>query len=219
MAIDVIVPWRAGCAYRERAWTWVRQRYQAAGFRVVTAPAARGPWIKATAVNSAVRCSTAELIVVADADCWCEGLTEAVEAVADGAPWAVPHLKVHRLTRAATTALLAGADPEGLETAERPYLAYRGGGIVVARRETLADVPMDPRFIGWGSEDSSWGCALRVLAGRPWMGKAPLWHLYHPPQERLTRVVGSAANEALRDRYLAAARVPKLMRPLIEEIA
>lgn len=215
MAIEVVIPWLAGSPQRKAALEWVCRRYE---WPVTLGPGGR-PWVKADAVMPAVERSAADIVVVADADCWCDGTAAAVEAVEAGARWAVPHGKVHRLTEVATAAVLGGLDPEGLPTEQRPYLAYIGGGIVVARREVLLDVPLDPRFIGWGSEDSAWGCALTALAGRPWRGFEPLYHLWHPPQDRLTRVIGSEESEALRARYLAAARMPKKMRPLIEEIA
>lgn len=218
----VVVPWRAGCPHRERAWAWVRGQHEAThSWEVVVAESRPGPWVKAAAVNEAVARSAAEVIVVADADVWCEGLPAAVEAVLAGEPWAIPHRGVFRLSEHSTDRVLAGEAREwealGLEQAA--YLGWEGGGFVVARRETLLEVPMDERFVGWGHEDESWALALYTLAGRPWRGRVPLVHLWHPPQERRDRRRGSDDNWALFRRYTAVRNDPDAMRALLEEVA
>lgn len=213
MDAEVIVPFAGDCPHRRRAFDWVTARYP---WPVTVAPGGE-PWIKADAVMPAVEASDAEIVVVADADCWVENVADSVQAVADGAPWSIPHRGVHRLTERSTALLLAGADLSDLDTEERPYLGWEGGGIVVARRETLLDVPMDRRFVGWGCEDESWSLALRCLAGAPRRLKARLIHLWHPPAAREDRRQGNPANWALLRRYTAARLDPVAMRALIEE--
>lgn len=231
-----------------------------------------GPWIKAHAVADALRKTNAEILIVADADVWATGLPEALQAVCDGASWAIPHRGVLRLSEGATarylagggerpspgaprppygacaTSMVAGAeyqnetgrprgdgpvsgprgggDPlqgyhghafRGDELIEPPYLGTEGGGIVVLRRELYEACPLDPRFVGWGSEDDSWGMALRTLHGPPLRIRQPLVHLYHPPQPRATRSWGSVEGRTLRKRYARASGNPSAMRSLIEE--
>jgi hypothetical protein len=148
---------------------------------------------------------------------WTDGLAAAVGAVEAGVGWAVPHRYVHRLSEGATAALLNGQAWDGIPLAEREYVGVDGGGFVVARRETLLDAPLDPRFVGWGQEDTSWAAALDCLAGGHWRGDADLIHLYHPPQERMTRTRGSRASWALYRRYHATRVRPDAMRALIDE--
>lgn len=223
--VEVLIPWAAPVPdeHRAAALAYVRQRHVEHG-RTVTlaATSSSRPWVKANAVNPAVRRSSAELLVVADADVWVSAaaLDAAVDAVEQGAPWAMPHERVYRLTLEATRRVIAGdleleldVDPELLD--ERPYRGVAGGGIVVARRETLLEVPFDSRFEGWGSEDQALGIALHALAGRAHCVGAPLWHLWHPPQYRVSRKIGSLESDALRRRYLAARRDPSRMRAII----
>lgn len=177
-----------------------------------------GPWIKAATVMPALAASSAEIVIVADADIWCDGLADAVAAVTGGYPWALPHRMVRRLNEQATAEVLAGRDPASigdLAMVQRPYVGIAGGGLVVARRRLLLEAPLDARFVGWGREDESWGLALETLAGGPWRGSAPLFHLWHPPQERPTRSRGSPANEALRMKYVKAHGNPDEMRRLL----
>jgi hypothetical protein len=216
--VTVVVPWRPGCPARERAWAWVSTQYalRHPDWRVVEAIAPGGPWCKATAATPAIEAADG-IIIVADADAWCDELAEAVHAVESGLTrWAIPHFLVRRLTADATYSLIAG-NGTTTETCERPYRGLMGGGFTIARRDTLIDAPLDPRFVGWGQEDASWAIALSALHGRPWRGDADLIHLWHPPQPRMTRKHGSREGQLLHRRYLAARRDPAAMRALIEE--
>ncbi len=160
----------------------------------------------------------ADIIVVADADVACDGIQTAVEAVEAGAAWAVPHSRVHRLTEAATEAVLAGGQLEG-DTVDRPYFGHPGGGLVVLPRTHYEACPIDPRFAGWGHEDDAWAIALTTMHGEPWRGTAPLWHLWHPPQERPSRREGSPESKALFRRYRHASRDVLRITALLEEVS
>lgn len=172
------------------------------------------------AVMPAVHRSDAEIVVVADADCFTAGVESAVRAVTCGAAsWAVPHASdIRRLSADGTAAVLAGKPWESQPLEGRPYQGVIGGGIVVGLREVLIDCPMDPRFVGFGTEDVSWGYALRTLHGEPWRSEHPLVHLWHPSQERLSRRYGSIESKRLGRRYYDARRDPDAMRSLLREI-
>lgn len=185
-------------------------------YRLAHAPP--GPWCKGATANRAVEESDADIVVLHDADVWCDGLPDAIQAVMDGASWAVPHRGVFRLDEDATARVLDGEEPhEDMGLTQRPYLGTLGGGIVVASREVMLSISLDERFVGWGQEDSSWGIALGCLLGPPWRGHQPLYHLWHPPQERDSRRRGSRPGWALFRRYHAARNDPAAMRALIEE--
>ncbi len=217
MSTAVLIPWRdTGCEHRTRALAFVLSRYAGYGWPVVIGRY-DGPWCKALAVADALAQTQAEILILGDADCWTAGLPAAVQAVQDGATWAIPHRGVHRLNEDATGRYMTGAPLEGLPLGERAYLGVEGGGLVVIRRDAYEAAPLDPRFVGWGSEDESAGFAWRCLHGPPWRGKAPLIHLFHPPQERATRAFGSMDSRDLRKRYVRARNDPAAMRRLIEE--
>lgn len=217
--VAVVVPWRPGCPHRERAWAWVAARYRAEhpAWQIAEAAAAPGNWVKASAVMPQACRVDARVVVVADADVWSDGVADAVAAVRGGARWAIPHRRVHRLTMASTRDVFAGRDATR-ETTEVPYVGIPGGGIVVLDAAALRTVPMDPRFVGWGGEDQAWGYALQTILGRPRRGLAPLIHLWHPPQPRETRRIGTAANERLRRRYAQARNRRHQMTNLLSEV-
>jgi hypothetical protein len=220
----VLIPWRAGCPHRLAALAWVIDRYHALGWGVLTGTPPDGPWCKGLAVASALSCTNDERLVVADADVWTDGIVEAVEQL-DNQRWAIPHRTVYRLNEYATADVLDGSQPDLDRLDGRPYYGTKGGGVVAIRRSTLLDIPIDPRFQGWGGEDRSWGIALHRLAGNPWVGLADLIHLWHPPQDDAAPVRGPKAkvlipddaNRKLEERYRAAKQYPPRMRALVDE--
>lgn len=221
MSVAVVVPFRGGCPHREAAWAYIQRLYaqRHPDWQVIEAfqVPESGTWRKATAINPAVESCDAEIIIQADADIWTEGLADAVEAVEDGALWALPHTQVRRLSAEGTAAVLTGAPWADQPLAQRSYQGIIGGGYVVAPRVALQAVPLDPRFVGWGNEDEAHAMALSTLLGEPWRGAADLIHLWHPPQERWTRRRGSRESWALRQRYAAARDDHTAMSALIEE--
>jgi len=226
VSATVVVPWRP-TPDRTRLWEFLSQRWAAAfpDWEVLEACCPDdGPWRKGVAVADGIARASHDVIVVADADVWCDGVAAAAAAVAQGqAGWAVPHHLLRRLTASATDEVLAtGAWPTVRTTftyAERPYVGHPGGGMVVLTRQVYRRAPIDPRFAGWGQEDNAWAVALRLLAGREWRGTDDMWHLWHAPQPRQSRMYGSSASAALLRRYMAAKASPRTMTALIAEAA
>jgi len=224
----VVIPWRPSDVYRQRALEFVLNRYAThhPGWRLVLAelPAAV-TWSKGRAITNA-NLRSGDVAVVADADVVIDppALAAAVDRVANGEPWGVPHLNVHRLSLDSTLAVYAGASPVGLPLStdnshdRSPYRGLIGGGIVIVPVDTLRRIPPDPRFEGWGHEDLSWGRALKTLCGGVERGTADLFHLWHPPQQRSSRACGSPESMELENRYRHANKRPDRMRALIEEV-
>jgi len=243
----VVVPWRGGDPAREKAWAWL-QPWWGQHLPVVVGTPPEGPWCKAAAVADALARTDAEVLVVADADVWVPGIDRTVDMVASGGvAWAMPHKRVYRLTEAGTDVLLATGRPPSPVRVDRPrgsaptppgqlivesHHGEIGGGCVVLPADLYRQVPLDPRFVGWGQEDTSWGRALTVIAGPPWREPEPLWHLWHPPPRRAgkgeqpdpaqytrrDRAVGTPAGLALYRRYRDAT-TPEAMRALLAEFA
>lgn len=181
MSVAVLVPFTPGrCEWRDRAWAWVRAHYAAEhpGWAVVTG-SCDGEWSKGRAVADALAQTDADVMVIADADVLAppSALRDAVSALRTHG-WAIPHRKVHRLDQDATQAFYAGRTVRRYD--RPPYKGVAGGGLVVLTRAAYEECPIDPRFLGWGGEDVSWGWALNALKGPPWRGDADLTHLWHP---------------------------------------
>lgn len=220
----MVIPWRSGCPHREVALAWVAARYAEVHptWQIVIGVSEGAEWRKADAVAAGLELADGDLAVVTDADVWTDPAA-AVAAVELGSPWAAPHRLVHRLSIESTAQVLAGERWEGLpldgthRQDSRPYLGVLGGGVVVAERSTLLEVPLDRRFTGWGQEDQAWAIALTRLAGRAWRGDQDLVHLWHPAQDRSTRSIGSREGAALLARYRRARGSADRMRALLAE--
>lgn len=221
MTVAVVIPWTPGCPHRERALAWTVKRYEV---EFPDAEIILGgcnpdlPFNRSEAILDGARRSAADTLIVADGDCWSNGIRWAVDTVAGGVPWAVPHLMLCRLSQEATERVLEGEAPEDQEEyAERPYKGYEAGTLLVIRRDVVLDVPPEVRLVGWGQDDQCWALALRALIAPPVRGADPCFHLWHPPQPRRSRAVGNDANLALYRRYKAVRQDPVRMRRLVDE--
>jgi hypothetical protein len=214
MDVSVLIPFASDDQWRRLALEHVAAGYEQHGWEIVIGTVG-GEWVKAVAVEDAARRASGDVFVVADADCLCDGTPDAVQAVIEGAAWAMPHCFVHRFSDTATEKVYAGGYGDELE--EPAYHGRWGGGIVVLPRSTWSGVPLDPRFKGWGQEDEAWALALTSLAGEPVRLAHDLWHLWHPTPPRLNRRVGSDAGVMLRQRYLDCRLQPDRMTVLVNE--
>lgn len=216
--VSVIIPFRPDGGHRDRSLQWVVDRLTAEHPDwqiVIEEDHGTGPFNRAALLRTGVARSFGDIIVAHDADVWCPSLPVAVAQVRQGAKWALPHTKVHRLTETETDTVWAGDEPSvDMACSEAPYPGVKTGGAVVIDRATFHNIGPDPRFSGWGGEDDAWGHALTVLAGTPPRAKTPLFHLWHPPQPRINRRVGNLENDALQRAYRAAKTVGQ-MRALI----
>jgi hypothetical protein len=208
--IAVLIPFGNSTPWRQRALEYTKAWYSEnlENARIVLGQET-DPWCKARAVGDAFSRSSEPIVIVADADCVAPGVKQAVLAVRQGAAWAMPHLKVYRMSQVATNEIYRGAPPgsltgKNLWLDQSPYKGYEGGGITVLRREVYLNCPLDPAFMGWGQEDEAWAMALNGLHGAPWRGRAPLYHLWHEKPPRKSRYVGSDASMARLQEYKEA---------------
>lgn len=220
----VLIPWQdtddaaRKAAFREVLRHWNRDHDMAV--RVSRLP--RGvPWCKAEALTHGMSAARSDVVIVADADCIVDpqAVTDCVRIAAAGAPWAIPHWHVVRLTRAATGRYLRG-EPVDREVEQEPYLGVATGGCVIIRTDVALSVPMDATYKEWGGEDYSWGYALDTLVGGPYRPKArtDLIHLWHPRHPRAGHGTNLSSDEDRRVKYFEAwaSRNEDAMRALVE---
>lgn len=231
--VAVVIPFNSDEPWRVKAFEYVTKWYETnfPDWEIIAGSDGdhRHGWIKALAVKAAVAKTDADILVIADADCVCDGVGPAVEAVQAGeARWAVPHYSIRRLTEEATTWLYEGRGIKPnqlLRTVCKVYSAVAGGGITVIERQAYEEVPLDPRFHLTHGEDVAWATALKVLVGKPKTFRPKsgvrsseamydLYHLYHPPIPPVGIKYDANRNMALR--YQRAARLADQMRQLID---
>lgn len=223
--IRVIIPYGGSDPHRQRSLTWVWEKMPGLlPDATIHVGDCSGPWSKAVAVADAIDPDWPDddILVVHDADVWIPDLAQSVEVIQTKArQWAVPHTLVVRIGENLSDRVMSGElgfnglGRNGLD--QPPYQGIPGGGCVVLSRAAYRQVPLDPRFRGWGQEDESWGFALRRILGQPYQGRGKLFHLWHPHPERLNRAVGSKDGDKLRNRYRAAQVVREEMERLLAE--
>lgn len=222
MNVEVIIGHHADDdEHRTAARRWVTDWYTARGYRVTTGTATSPVWCKAEAFNDAVAASTADVVVLADADSFplADALTGAIGNVAR-LGWAAPFHRVKRLDQAATVRLL-GCDPATTDVPPDIRLEAEvhdilpGGGIVVMDRQLAVDCgPYDPRFAGYGGEDFALGNAARTFCGNyaHVSTAGALFHLWHPRAGTMTGDTRHLVN-----RYRLAKFDRDRMQTLIDE--
>ncbi len=203
---------------RVRDWEYTKAWYRAnfPDWKVLEGFCQGPHWSKGVAVDSALQDCTAEILVVADADCLVppEALRESVAAVQERrAPWAIPHRLVHRLNPEATERYLgldpltALAIPTRADLHRSAYVGYPGGGIFVVRhREYLAAGGIPRVFHDWGSEDQAIAVILDGLLGPVLRLDADLVHLWHTPQSTKKNAISVSRNARYYRTLVAAAK-------------
>lgn len=218
MNVDVVIPHgRADDEHRQAVRAHVAASYVRShpDWSVRLAPCPTRRWSKGAAANPVIAASSADVVILADADSLVAALPlAAAVTAATRTGWAVPHTRVHRIPQDDTGLILAGQRGIPVPLENRPALP--GGGIVVATRQAWQTVNgVDPRFVGWGGEDQALGMALTHLVGEPWKAPAPviLWHLWHPSGPR----EASEQSKQLWRRYKTARQSPDMMSNLVKE--
>ncbi|MCC6434438.1 MAG: hypothetical protein IT196_05355 [Acidimicrobiales bacterium] len=190
MSTAILVPFASTDPLRianlEAVQRWYADRFPGVEQIVADDGGCREGWTKARAVQRCIDQTDADVLVVADSDCLCEGVVPAVAAVEAGeALWAFPHTQIRRLDPEPSQAVRDGAEPTlDMPLEWKAYAGVAGGGIVVLTRKAWELAPLDPRFRVTHGEDVAWARALGFLCGRPWYPArtvSPLYHLHHPP--------------------------------------
>jgi glycosyltransferase involved in cell wall biosynthesis len=203
--VSVLVPWLSDNGPRDRAWGWLKHRYETVypDWELVIGRCA-GEWRKGRAINDALEQSRGMTLVIADADCVVDAyvLRHAVAMVEAGAPWVIPHGMVNRLDEADTQTIIAGpedADEFTGATIRKPYRGFAGGGILAVSRSNFEAAGGLPEcFMGWGAEDEALAVILDTLVGPHERLDHDLWHLWHPPGSRAAHPHYSANRQAFR---------------------
>lgn len=231
MKLSFLVPFRDADGTRTRAKEWILARwahfYPDAEFCIAPDDGV-DPFNKSLAVNKAAEQAAGDVFVILDADTWLEPKWfESGLSMLKRYPWVIPARKSFRLTRQATEEILAlPPDGEMPRLANRRSVVEQSGPVVgfihiVPRAGFESVYGMDPRYRGWGGEDSSFVRALDVVWGRHIQLPGAVRSLWHArPRGAGGRIWEGqtaehyAARVELARRYSMARSKPKMLELL-----
>ena len=87
MSVAVIAPWGGDCPHRRAAWEWVQGWYaeRHPGWEVIQGVCTSDRWCKAEAVADGLRKTSADILVIADADVVADEVGTTVRQIQKGA--------------------------------------------------------------------------------------------------------------------------------------
>lgn len=230
LSISVIVPYRPDGAWRDRAWMHVVSRawslvvdeWPADAEIVISTPEPEGPghpgdFNHPLAINRAAARARGDLLFIADADCLPDPSYPrlAAEAINAGEQWCLPRL-YRKLGRPATEAMLGQRGPLVYgNAADFDWIgdSVSWAGCPAVPRDAFEDVGgYDERIAWWGADDVAFGLTMTTLYGNARRLEG-VTHLWHPdPLEHNYGHERHASQQALVDRYIAAAGDPLKIR-------
>lgn len=239
--ISLLVPFRDDDGTRTRPWRWLEAywKHVLPEAELIIGEDVGTPYSKATAVNEAASRATGDIFVVLDADALLDGdvLTSCAEEMRDTTRplWFIPFGTLWRMTKEWTDLALQ-TDPEDgypppvwlleREDSHEDKLKHAPGLVHCIKRSMFEDVGgYDPRFRGWGGEDTAFVNCVTTLFEPPHRTQAPLLHLYHDRpgsgSARTRTWVGQTerANLSLRTAYTDAVGDKMKMRELVTQKA
>lgn len=228
--VALVMPWRPSTPEREATMHFVHDHllHALGPVEVVLADDDHLTFNRGRALNLGVARTSASVLVLADADLWVptDALQRAVANV-DIASYVVPFRELIALDAVASERIVAGTmavdhdwRTEMPEHIELDWPRRSTGGLNVLRRDVFdAAGGFDPRFVGWGYEDSAFDIALSTLVGPPIWLDACAVHLWHPVDATRHDSGLQAEGLALCRRYEEASGDADKVRTLIEERA
>lgn len=226
LSLSVLVPYRPDGGWRDRHWRNVVHPYlsalvehwQADAELLVETPAPEGPghpgdFNHPAAINAAADRSSGDLLMICDADCLPDPAYArlAERAVQAGAQWVRPRLYRKLSRRATEIGLPVGPVPDSAY--EWIGDAVSWAGCPIYPRAAFFDVGgYDERISWWGADDVAMGMTMTTLYGESMLLEG-VTHLWHPdPIEHNYGHERHRAQQALVDRYTAAAGDPHAIR-------
>lgn len=213
MNVEVAIPWRNDGGHREKSLQGVIESYSK-NYPISLVDSGHEPFNRAASRNRAIALSTADVVILTDADILVEKepLTEAIEIASSTDAVAKPYDRIRCLSPDGTDSYWGGSPLLSCH-AEQDYTSLTGGVFIVRPRVWRDIGGMDPRIATWGFEDRVFLTVLRMLAIPHPSVVGTAHHLWHPPaapwascnyRDSTTWPAWLQQNAALLGRYEAA---------------
>lgn len=216
MLVEAIVPW-APTPGREPLLRYVRSYLESFGIpvRLATGPNDDG-FNHGRAINGAVSESTADVLLICDADT-VPGidLHDTIGNVAAGTfAWAMPERYAQLSEEATARALRKGLFYDERDTTWVGENSWAGVQVVTRAGFSQAG-GWDERFVRWGADDCCFGLAMDALVGRHTRVGGTAIHLWHDRTHSTPGHGSWQAQQAVLAEYMEAANDPVAMMRVI----
>jgi predicted glycosyltransferase involved in capsule biosynthesis len=188
--ISLLIPFR-NTGDRQLQFEWLQKRWEKLfpeAEIIISEDDGKDPFSKTIAVNNAYKKATSDILAIVDADVWVDPkiLIKAAEDIRNKkAVWVQPCDTVYRINKAMTFNIV-DFTPDSPFPLIRPEehterITPVVGLVAVFRREQFEYVGgMDPRFRGWGWEDTAFNSMLNRIYGKSTSQNNIVYHLWHP---------------------------------------
>lgn len=187
--MSLLIPFR-NTGDREEQFEWLQKRWKKLfpeAEIIVAEDDGKDPFSKTMAVNNAYRKATSDILAIVDADVWVDPkiLIKAAEDIRNKkAVWVQPCSTVYRINKNMTFNIVdfTPSSPFPLIREEHTERITPVVGLVAvfSREQFEYCGGMDPRFRGWGWEDTAWNMMLNRIFGKATVEKNIVYHLWHP---------------------------------------
>lgn len=187
--ISILIPFRDSGDRKEQL-EWLQKRWELLfpeAEVIIESDDGKDPFSKTIAVNNCYKRATSDILAIVDADVWVdpELLKKAAQDIRSGKEvWVRPCGTVYRLDKKFTYNLIAfspNAKFPKVSEANCERITPTVGLVSVFSRKQFEYVGgMDPRFRGWGWEDTAWNLLLDKIFGRASIWDNIVYHLWHP---------------------------------------
>ena len=203
--VSVIIPISKNIKVREQNFRWVEEFYKKLmpNYELCIGESDEQPFPKAKVINEAVKRSTGDILIIADADLiYDPAIIEESIKLLNSHAWVIPFRSVYNISQESTEQLLK-EEPEwpipiDVETKKRPNAA-KGGVNIMPRKHFETVGGFDERFVGWGGEDEAFAVSLSAMCGRVKRLDESLYHLWHK-QRNFSQY---KSNRAILKKYLS----------------
>lgn len=185
--VSVVIAYRdMGDPHRRAAYQWVRQWYTQPGWEVIVeGGTSNKTFTRASAINSAIRQASGDVIIQADPDSII-ALTTLYEAVRQAGTFhqlVIPHDRYLYLTQDRTRDILDGR--VDILTSSPVDCEFSGpdgvGNVVVFHRQVWEQAGgFDERFGLWGGDDAAYAYSCAGFCGPERRLSGDVYHLWHP---------------------------------------
>lgn len=218
--VDVLIPFKPDGAERDRIFRWVHNRWTTIfpWVNVIVGEDDSTPFNRARARNIAFNNSTADYLVIADADTFAprKTLEQAFMLLFENRrDWVFPFSVYYNANKEYAEFVLnqdVDYDPVEEEISYDHRLTDSDSAFLMLSREAYECVNgYDERFVGWGGEDRAFRASLDVLWGGHRRVSGYCVHIWHPRDLDFEQP-DWPQNRVLMQRYEKARRVEDMIR-------